>query len=116
MPSFVKEYLETRKLVPEEWCELDDALKKAAVARHLETTKTLEEAQIVCEFWKKNYYDALHRYEAVTKPFNGYPDVIRTKLLNERLTRLHINLTEAYITQPAYEYEAARTVLRMFEK
>jgi hypothetical protein len=116
MPDFVKGFLETQKLAPDEWCKMNDAVKAATIAKHLETTKTLEEAQVVMEFWKKNYYDALHRYEATIKPFNGYPDVDRTRLLNEPLTRLRINLAEAYVTVPAYEYEAAARVLEMFQK
>jgi hypothetical protein len=115
MPDFVKEYLETRKLVPEEWCKLDEAVRKATIAKQLETTKTLEEAQVMCEFWKKNYYDALHSCEAITKPFNGWPEEERTAKLNEPMIRFHINLTDAYIVRPSYEYMAARTILQMFQ-
>jgi hypothetical protein len=114
MPSFVKDYLETRKLEPEKWCELDEAIRKATIAKQLETTKTLEEAEVMCKFWKKNYYDALHSYEAITRPFNGWPDEERTAELNKPMVRFHINLTEAYATRPSYEYMAARTILEMF--
>ena len=44
VPEFVAEHLETRKLEPEKWCELDKAVKEATIAKQLETTKTLEEA------------------------------------------------------------------------
>jgi hypothetical protein len=64
------------------------------------------------EFWKKNYYDAVHRYEDITRPFNGVNDADRTAALNEPLMRLRINLAEAYCTTPSMEYMAARRVLR----
>ena len=115
MPDFVKEFLKTKDLAPKEWCEMDDASKKAAITKQLETTKTLAEAKVLYQFWKQNYYDALERYEQVIKPFNGLADDRRTYELNKPLTRLHINLTEAYVTGPAYEYQAASAVLRMLE-
>ena len=113
-PSFVAELLKTRKLEPKKWCELNDAELTATIAKQAKTTTTLEEAQVMCEFWKKNYYDALDRYEAVIRPFNGWTDEERKAKLDEPLVRLHITLTEAYATRPSYEYMAASRILSIF--
>jgi hypothetical protein len=108
MPAFVQEYIKSKK---ENWTHMRDA----AVLQQLETTKTFEEAKLVMEFWKNNFHDALDRHEAVMKPFNGFADSIRTELLNKPLTRLHIDLTDAYLMRPSIEYYAASVVLDMFQ-
>jgi hypothetical protein len=114
-PSFVAELLKRKKLEPNKWCALNDIELNATVAKQLETTTTLEKAQVMREFWKENYYNALDRYEAVIVPFNGWPDKEREAELNEPLVRLHMTLTEAAAWRPSYEYMAARTILEMFQ-
>jgi len=115
LPSFVAEFLKKEELEPEERCKLDDAELTATIAKQAKTTTTLEQAQVMRDFWRENYYDALHRYEAVIRPFNGWPAKEREAKLNEPLVRLHITLTEAYVTRPSYEYMAARRILSIFK-
>jgi hypothetical protein len=111
-PAFLQKYLDANELKPSSWCHMNEAENERVFKAAFDTTHTREEAIIMAEFWKKNYYDAMHRYEDITRPFNGVNDADRTAALNEPLMRLRINLAEAYCTTPSMEYMAARRVLQ----
>jgi hypothetical protein len=67
----------------------------------------------------KNYrrcrmaYRFAHRnYESVMKPYNGYADVIRTRLLNEPATKERIRWAEGILEPAYYNLTAAAVVVR----
>lgn len=107
----VRRHRADKALPPETWCEMNKIKEEAVFNAAMATTHTREQAVMMMEFWKRKYFSALRHWEEIISPFNKYPDAERTKLFNEPLMQLQIDLADAYCETPSYEYMAARRVL-----